>query len=244
MKLPGLNQTRARRYAKRAQAAFLIVGAASLVVAIWGSRQGPSVVVEPLGQAALPQIASATTDQVPSLGIDVHGLADRLGRIANNPILLDKTGTEPPLSQDESLTGDDPVRFLGAVMEPTRRVALLKVGERQKLVGAGESFSSGAEQGGLVKVSEVGDDYVILEDGSGSRRIEKSTRQGPSVTYLSGAVPPSRGGPIPAVLGDQPSRLHAPGRPGAADMPVPLPPGSRAFPADRRPGSESSGERQ
>lgn len=246
MKSPGLNQTTARRFAKRAQAAFLVMGVLSLTVAVWGSRPRPTPAIEPLERPTpLPETSSKTGQARPQV-IDAHGLADRMGHIANPPIPTEKPAdTTAEANVDPVPTpGDESVRFLGLLLEPNRTLALLKVGERQRLVAVGEDFALSGDQTGKVRVTEVTADHVTIETDSGPRRIEKSARQGSSVTYLSGATPPARGSPLPGTAGDPASRSHLPVRPGLSESLVVPPPGARIMPNDRRPPVSTPGEHQ
>jgi hypothetical protein len=138
--------------------------------------------------------------------------------------------------------GDPTIKYLGLVIEPNRRLALLKLGDRQRLVATGDTLTPPGEQPGVFRVAEIADDHVVLDTDAGQKRIEKSLPQGPAVTYLSGspATPHQPRSTNPGII-DPATRARNLGR--QLEQPIIPPPGARLMPADRRP-SEATGERQ
>lgn len=245
MRSTALNQSRARRYARRAQGAFLVVGTCALAAAVWGSRPRPVPEVEPLGTAVETPAGPEKHDDHQPVSADAYGIAKRLNSIANPPKSENYVAPVDPDEGKVVTQSDQSIRFLGLLIEPNRRLALLKIGDRQRLLVAGESVPLGGEQTGTLRVVEVADTHVIVETGGVQKRIEKSIAQGPAVTYLTGVAPsPTPTGRAPGSSSDPAARARALGRQMQTDNPViPPPGGARLMPADRRP-PESTGERQ
>lgn len=242
MKPTALNQTAARRYAKRAQVAFLITGAAALLIAFRGTRATSAPAVEPLDSFTDAPAGSEKSDDRKAPVVDAHAISARFKDIANAPSQDKQEYPETQIDDKIEDPGDQEIRFLGLVIEPRRRLALLKVGDRQRLVGAGESFLAGGEGAGIVRVVEVADDHVTVETASGEKKIEKSLSNGPAVTYLSGTAPSGRG--VVSPFGTDPmARARAQGRLGQYESPIVPPPNARLMPADRK-AQETSGDRQ
>ncbi len=176
-----LHHTQASSAVRAAQmtAVGLSVVAAALVVL------GPSG-----GERAVPELRMPearvkpvlTQPEKPATLVDTRALADRFAQLGNSPKPKPVEPEPAPESGPAPVVAEDSVRYLGSLTEPGRRLALLKVSERQRLVAAGETIES-------LRVVEVGPDFAIVEDGAGQRRLTKGERQGPAITYLSGGVP-------------------------------------------------------
>lgn len=94
-------------------------------------------------------------------------------------------GSQRPVPPPASATGPE-VRFLGAIVEPTRFVALLSIDGTQKFLGPGEMFRR-------VRVVDCSASEVMVEiEGVGGRAatrrtIAVATRDGPS--WTEGTIP-------------------------------------------------------
>ncbi|MBL8760383.1 MAG: hypothetical protein JNL50_03690 [Phycisphaerae bacterium] len=115
---------------------------------------------------------------------DLSAAATRLSLVSNKP----KAAAPPPEPGEvpnADVGGAVEVKYLGAVLEATRKVALLRVGERQRMVAEGTTIS--LSDGGTLEVVSVDGEGVVIRDGQGERRVEKSARTASAVTTITGA---------------------------------------------------------
>lgn len=114
---------------------------------------------------------------------DMNAAATRLSLVSNKP----KPAAQPPDGGAEvsvpDQAGSAEVKYLGAVLEPTRKIALLRVGQRQRMVAESKTIS--LADGGTLEVVSVDAEGCVVRDGQGERRIEKSPRTASSVTTIS-----------------------------------------------------------
>lgn len=199
-----LHREQALRLARLAQAAcaVLIIAAVGIAaVGLPGVRgPGPADAELPSSQAAAAKPVVSTPPI--SEGVDFSGIAQRLASIDNAP----RPATETPSESTETLTepvaaADAPVKFLGSIIEPTRRIALLTINGRQRAVVAGQTVRYGAEAtAGELRLIAVEDSSVTIEDKLGRRTIEKTARSGSAITTVAAAAPP------PEPVSDQPGQ--------------------------------------
>lgn len=188
-----------------------------------------ALVLAPAGVAAaifgLPAIDEPTIEKpiftTPDQGagqtgprVDLGGIGRRMTFVAQfpepEPIVLpdDPTGLDPGTSEPRPSTPGVPeIRFLGAIAEPDRYVALLRIDGRQKFLAPGDSYQS-------VRVVDVTPGEVRLEiDGAPAeaaiQTIALAERTGPRWTEATPA-PESTGG---AGGGDGASGFAAPSIP-------------------------------
>ena len=198
---------KARRIAQIAAIGGGVLALAALVSRLPGTDDRPA---SP-GPIKWPEIKAsvATTDDKRELH-DMNAAATRLALVSNKP----KPAAHPSEPSEES-TPDQAVsvdvKYLGAVLEPTRKIALLRVGEKQRMVAAGKTIS--LADGGTLEVVSVDADGCIVRDGQGERRIEKSPRTASAVTTITDGAGNAAG--VPAI--PPPSDGSAEGQ-GADDM--------------------------
>jgi hypothetical protein len=84
-------------------------------------------------------------------------------------------------------------RYLGAIIEPTRRLALLSINGSQRMLAQGRSIESRDASGRVTQratLVEVREDAIVIDDGGRRIEIQKEDRVGPTVAW----VPPVPGG--------------------------------------------------
>ncbi len=195
-----LHQRTASTYARRAQVAFVTLGVGATALAAFALRT-PQPVETP--SLSIPVAKPGKTDGSGRLAraeeFDPSAIDRRIRQIGNYPVpVVEASPEDPNITQVPVPVPEETVKFLGALTEPTRRVALLKIGEHQRLLGPGESD-------GDVTVVEVHDDRVeITLKGSATQTLTKQARSGPTVTYVaaSAASPNSGGFGMPGNPGD------------------------------------------
>lgn len=143
---------------------------------------------------------------------DLNAAATRLSLISNRPKPVAPANPEAVETSNPDQTGSVEVRYLGAVLEPTRKIALLRVGEKQRMVAAGKTIS--LADGGTLEVLSIDSEGVLVRDGQGERRIEKAARTASVVTTITDGA--NNAGGVPAV--PPPADGEAAGVPGAEDM--------------------------
>lgn len=180
-----LHHSRASRAVRIAQLAAVGLTAVVAVVLVLGPRSGPRDVPPLTLPTPGTKPLAASTEAKPQERIDVPALADRFSQLGNSPKPEVKASPTEE-TKPEVVPTEESVRFLGVLTEPGRRLALLKVNDRQRLLGPGEKFEA-------LRVVEVGLDFAIIEDDHGPRRLTKGERQGAAVTYTGagslGAAP-------------------------------------------------------
>ena len=221
-----LHQRTASTYARRAQVAFVTLGVGATALAAFALRT-PQPVETP--SLSIPLAKPGKTDGSGRLAraddFDPSAIDRRIRQIGNYPVpMVEASPEDPNITQVPVPVPEETVKFLGALTEPTRRVALLKIGDHQRLLGPGESD-------GDVTVVEVHDDRVeITLKGAVTQTLTKQARSGPTVTYVSA----STASPGPGAFGN-------PGDAGnIAGMPTPGGRGRRGAPGRNDPAAEEA----
>jgi len=192
-----LHQRTASRYARRAQIGFVTLGVGATALAAYALRSP-----EPVESPSLVIAFAGLTKSVPGKsgldGFDAGAVDHRMRQVGNYPVPNvyepEEGGEAPPPPP----TDPEGVKFLGALREPTRLVALLKFGERQRLLGPGESD-------GDVTVTAVHEDRAEISiKGVLTQTLSKQPRSGPTVTFVAGdPAGPAMGG-SPGIMGNVP----------------------------------------
>ncbi len=190
-----LHQRTASRYARRAQIGFVTLGVGATALAAFALRTPEPVEPPVLTVAVAGPVTPGDGARAPD-EFDASAVDRRLRQIGNYP--EPKSEEYEPDDEPEPTPADGgSVKFLGALKEPTRLVALLKFGERQRLLGPGESD-------GDVTVSAVHEDRAdIMIKGVLPQTLKKQPRSGPTVTYVAGGEgAPMPGGGNPGFAGN------------------------------------------
>jgi hypothetical protein len=94
-----------------------------------------------------------------------------------------KVVPKPPDGADAGEAGNAPKegagpewKYLGAIVEPTRLVAIVEADGSQHLMTPGSTYTG--KEGGEVRVLEVGGEAIVVADGSGRRTIELVKKEG------------------------------------------------------------------
>ncbi|MCC6228890.1 MAG: hypothetical protein IT432_06670 [Phycisphaerales bacterium] len=198
---------KARRIAQIAATGGGVLALAALLSRLPGTGDRPSG-PEPIKWPD-PKPPAATTNEKRELH-DMNAAATRLALVSNKPKPAAHSVDPSEVSTPDQI-GAVEVRYLGAVLEPTRKVALLRVGEKQRMIAQGHAVS--LADGGTLEVVSVDADGCIVRDGQGERRIEKSPRTASAVTTITDGAGNAAG--VPAI--PPPSDGSAEGQ-GADDM--------------------------
>lgn len=191
----------AKKYARLAQIAggALAVSAAVLLaveVPMLGVRETPVEEILPPAatptdngqQAAAPEREFTAEDMT---GIDVRLATARVAppkkpeETAANP--TDTPGTAPA----EGASSQGGWRYLGSVIEPNRRIALVSIDGRQRMLAEGREVDG-------VRLVQVTDDRIVIEDAGVRRGIRREQRHGSPVAWVNMPEAPAGGRYDPA----------------------------------------------
>ena len=120
------------------------------------------------------QTPPAGQDEPLAAGIDIEGIAYRLNlTVVRAP---DAGGVEEPRDEPPPEVAEvDGWSFLGSIIEPTRRMALVKVNGVQRILAEGRTIQVNGEDVTLVR---VGAGAIVIEDATGRKRITRASRTG------------------------------------------------------------------
>ncbi|MCC6969500.1 MAG: hypothetical protein IT434_04690 [Phycisphaerales bacterium] len=181
----------ARRIAQFAAIAAALLALAALVFRLPGLGDAPA---SP-GPIQWPDIKPPADPQAgkPTPSHDMNAAAARLALVSNKPKPA-APQPEPTEVPNPNQPNNTEIKYLGAVLEPTRKIALLRVGEKQRMIAEGKSIAM--VDGGTLEVVTIDAEGVVIRDAQGERRVEKSARTASAVTTITDAaaapaVPPS-----------------------------------------------------
>jgi hypothetical protein len=176
-----ISGARARRNIRIAQMAGLALGVSA--AALWAMKvpmvEDPLPEKPTLAGDAAPDVKPAAGD-APAQPLDresVEGTAERMsvaGRIKPAGPVPGPDGDKPVTPA--APTGD--VKYIGSIREPSRMLALVSRGDgkKQKLLAVGREWEG-------VKLLDVTEDEIQIEDASGVKTIARSERKGPAVEW-------------------------------------------------------------
>jgi hypothetical protein len=156
--------------------------------ALWAFEL-PGVSAPAQGDKPAVEPPPAVTSEQPALrppdSDTVAGTAERL-ELARVPIV-----------KPEAPAGEAPApvaagiawRYLGSIIEPTRKVALVSINGAQRMLAEGRTIE---QEGHTFKVVEVHPDSIVVEDNGQRLVLQKETRSGPLVAWVS----PGAGGGV------------------------------------------------
>jgi hypothetical protein len=180
MKRTGINSAEARRRVRIAQFAGLGLGV--LAAALW-IMDVPGLSHTLPGKPAVPSLGagSSAPEMVQVVRIahgDPVGIAERLDLAANRPAVPAPTGgeTEPPPPPPPAATTQ--WKYLGAIEEPTRLLALVSLKGRQKIVSEGTELKimTPAAEGRpeapeyAATIMEIKREHIVIEEEGGARQ--------------------------------------------------------------------------
>lgn len=182
-----LTQETAAKFARRAQWLFALAGAGAVALAVLGTKPRPTESLPPLEIPAPTAAKPGGEEASRSLAFDAKAIATRFDHLGNRPKPAPKAdetpGAETPV---EHVPTADALKFLGVLREPGRLVALLKIGEKQRLLGPGEAS-------GDIKVIEVTETHATVSENGAQKKLELQARTGPAVTVLAAGGPAATG---------------------------------------------------
>ncbi len=208
----------------QAAAVILLAGAAAVaavgVPGIGGDRPDEEIGVEAVLRRAdeLARERQATrTAQTPET--EVVGLAaaaERLQLTKNAPrppaLAAERADAGPTGPVPDTTPPDQPLasgpsidlRYLGLVREPTRNLALLAMGQTQRILGEGAGATVGAGPGqspAEVRVVSILDDRVRVSVNGVEREVMLAARSGPTITTAAASPAPSAAAPTRPEMG-------------------------------------------
>ncbi|MCC6659302.1 MAG: hypothetical protein IT437_00280 [Phycisphaerales bacterium] len=212
-----IHRSSARRMTRGWQAAALVVALAA--GALWAFEL-PGLSVPAQGRqplpSTLPPIATPQPEPPPPDADAVTGTAERL-ELARKPMpKAPPTNTEPtPPPAAAGLAW----RYLGAIIEPTRKVALVSINGAQRMIAEGRTIR---QEDHTLTLAEVHQDSIVVEDNGQRMVIHKDARSGPIVSWVSpipgGAVVEGMNGAVSAAQAMNPEAMRARGMdPGEAE---------------------------
>lgn len=170
-----LHRSEARRYTAMAQAGagILLAGAfgAYALLPVSGKVEPPPERAPTAGVGDREQAGPAMDFEVTALGLKHWDAKPATTEHPTNP---DST---PPAPNPP--TADAEWRYLGAIVEPTRLVAIVEADGGQHLMNAGSTL-------GALKVVEVRADAIVVSDGGAQRTIELTERSGAVIGAAGG----------------------------------------------------------
>lgn len=198
--MKNLTRTQAARTTRAAQIGGLVLGTASVFAAITLRADDPERLVEI--PAPAPGAGSdgtpSPTDAPPGDRPELASIARQLAVAWTPPASPNAPVAPPPdAGQGQPTAGSSEWRFLGPIIEPSRRLALLTNG-RQRIAAEGELLNLEA------RLAEVGDDYIVIDERGRKTRIDLALRSGTRLSTSSSPLPGVNPGVFanPALQGD------------------------------------------
>lgn len=205
-----LTRGHARRNKLLAQLAALVlaggaIGVASLGVPMPGAGGGEVASVEQVmaeRRAERERLAIAVPvddTPAPARAVDLAAVAERMSMLNDMP--ADSSGvvvTQGPGAEDLNPAADKTeLKYLGSIVEPNRRLALISLNGIQRIVPMGGTASFSTPDGAKVSLRVVGvtnDEMVIERDGV-RERLSKADRVSQAVTLVQNVGPQSTAAP-------------------------------------------------
>ncbi|MEL7472353.1 MAG: hypothetical protein AAGK04_03480 [Planctomycetota bacterium] len=172
---------------------FASAGVGVAAVGLPGAELGPLAT----NPRPLPPPPETSEPENASLPIDYDWLSERFDALATvTPPAAPEPTPDEPVQPDEpkqtpTRTTGPPIAFLGSIIEPGRRVALLRIDGAQRFIREGETLND-------VELLEVTPDSVRVRLASGERTVAKATRKGVGITEITGDAGRNRTGRDPA----------------------------------------------
>lgn len=191
-----LDHRTAHSYSRRSQIAFVVLGIGAAALAAYALRTPQVAEQSPL---QVPVSTGAKGGKSPSAPRSEHfdpsGTASRFSLVSNNFVPKPPVDVPPPDEGGQQAPAGTPtdtsIKFLGALIEPNRRVALMKINDHQHLMGPGDSINPGpGSTTGEITIVSVSDDSVEIKQGNGaSQTITKAARASSSITFVNASTP-------------------------------------------------------
>ena len=165
--------------------ALVVCGMAVAVFGVPGSTTGPTGPAARPVDAPEPEVEPPTDDA--GSVVDARGIALRLSSVGNAPKpppepVVEDTGSEIATGEEPIAPVLDEVSFLGLIREPGRLLALVRVSGKQVIMWVGREING-------VRLSEIGEGFIVIERDGASQRVERSQKKGEAFTRLEPAAP-------------------------------------------------------
>ncbi len=174
-----MSGSRARRYTLIWRGAAVGVGVfAAGLWAVQSPLTSPDVGIPPPATTEPAGPGGNAESEAASSAPDRQAIADAAGRFE---VVFGRTpkveGSEPPpvAPTIAALAG---WKYLGSIVEPRRRVAIVSVNGKQAVLAEGRQYEG-------VTVVEVKPDALVVNDGSKNTELSKQEKAGPSVAWVS-----------------------------------------------------------
>lgn len=194
-----LDRAQAAGLTRVAQAGFLVLAGGTVALAAISLPAAPGIPPDVAPEAAATTQTPAAGEKSPqdaAAKVDTGAVAMRLGFLGNSPkrktaepaavSTPDETGATRTATPAPTAPPAEALRYLGALREGERMLALLAVEGVQKIVRAEDTLElKGA--GSKVRVIEIKPEEVVLEENGARRTITKAARSTQRVTMGSAA---------------------------------------------------------
>ncbi len=169
----------AKRWVRTAQIAMLVGAVGVVPIIVLGMPSAAPISVPDLKPAPPKPDPKSQDQEASALPVDSTAIASRFVQVANNP------KPKPPENEGESNGKPPPppppaMKYLGAIIEPGTRAALMVLDNRQRMLWVGDKV-------GNVELAAVEPDHVMIKENGVERRLDLAPRSGPVVTAATGA---------------------------------------------------------
>jgi hypothetical protein len=165
-----LHRSHAARYLRLMQGVAVLLLAGSILALVRVDLPAPA-----RPESESPGIQNWTVEvsdkgEPAAVFVDPDAIAIRFGAITEE---ADPGQGGEDLAADEPASGFGDIRYLGAVIEPDRRVALLAVDGRQRMLAEGRQFESTR---GTFTLEQVSEDLVLIGIDGMTQRVRKANK--------------------------------------------------------------------
>lgn len=167
----------AKRWVRTAQVAMLVGAVGVIPVLLFGMPDSAPRSVPDLKPV---EPAPAPADKTPrTVGVDSAGVGARFELVSNTP--KPKPVVDEAPDQAAAPTAAPPaIKYLGAIIEPAARAALLVIDGKQRMLWVGD-------KSGAIELVAVEREHVSIKEHGVERRVDLAPRTGPIVSMASGA---------------------------------------------------------
>lgn len=199
-----VSKTHAKRNTLLAQGSALLLAGVAVGVVLVGPRllsepESDLVTVEKVmaqRQAERERVESATpaADETTSKAeVDLDAVAQRLAQLVDIPKPADTTQVtaQGETQREEQVVTNTQLKYLGSIVEPNRKLALLSLNGIQRIVPLGSEANFTLPEGTKVTLRVVGvsDSEVMIERDGARERVAKADRVSQAVTLVQNVGP-------------------------------------------------------
>ncbi len=228
---PLMHSSVASKMALGAKVGLLLVAGAGAALFAWGVPGVHEVErdVPPARPVTLEAPAKAEGPAVvePAMFEEIAFGLEQISNLPQTPATTpDEPGEEPAPDETPLTSAPDEVAFIGAVITAERRVAVLRVNEKQLWIGEGETRED------IEVISVERGEVRLRRDGGQEFTLEPAPRKEGQITQLARTVPnrtpavaggrssmPGRGGPAVEAAGEAAAAVSAEGVSGPQGFP-------------------------